>query len=238
MYKLFISAFLFLITTATFAQDKKVAVVTFYADKRIDLSDFGLNAGADLLKLEEDPNFNLGPLVTDYHNQFFNEYAKSFPFQLVPETDITGSTVYTAYVPDDRPMQDKDAKYTPAAGYKTIDYNWGSKNEKSLLKLFDKYDGIMFVSIHFKMIKGFAVGGTGTVKVRAITQIVLLNKNDEKVFKIIEASNSKKTGISVANLPVLKPEKVLPMCESALSELMEDLQKRIPKIIKKTEAKL
>jgi hypothetical protein len=36
----------------------------------------------------------------------------------------------------------------------------------------------------------------------------------------------------------MKPEKVLPMCESAMTELMADLQKRIPKIVKKTDAKL
>jgi hypothetical protein len=41
-----------------------------------------------------------------------------------------------------------------------------------------------------------------------------------------------------AGIPVMKPEKVLPMCESARIELLEDLQKRIPKIVKKTEAKL
>ncbi|MCR8559649.1 hypothetical protein KXD93_18470 [Mucilaginibacter sp. BJC16-A38] len=238
MYKLLLCFLLVTIGTETFAQNKKVAVVTFYADKRIDLSDFGLNMTADLLKLDEDPNFNLTPMVDDFHGRFFNDYAKSFPFQLVPEAEITGTDAYKTYAPDDRPTMVKDVMFTPAIGYKVIEYNWGKKNEQNLLKMFPQYDGIMFVSINFSLQKGFAIGGTGTVKVRATANIVLLSKDDKKVFSINESSTSKKTTIAIGGIPVLKPEKILPMCESALNELMEDLQKRIPKIIKKTEAKL
>lgn len=42
----------------------------------------------------------------------------------------------------------------------------------------------------------------------------------------------------VKGIPVMQPEKILPMCESALNELMGDLDKRIEKIVKKTDAKL
>jgi hypothetical protein len=36
----------------------------------------------------------------------------------------------------------------------------------------------------------------------------------------------------------MTPEKILPMCESALNELMADLKDKLPKIIKKANAKL
>ena len=42
----------------------------------------------------------------------------------------------------------------------------------------------------------------------------------------------------VGGVPVVKPEKILPMCESALQELMGDLRKRIAKIVKKSGVKL
>lgn len=42
----------------------------------------------------------------------------------------------------------------------------------------------------------------------------------------------------VKGIPVMKPEKILPMYESALNELMGDLEKRIEKIVKKSEANL
>jgi hypothetical protein len=42
----------------------------------------------------------------------------------------------------------------------------------------------------------------------------------------------------VGGIPVVNPEKILPMCESALTELMGDLKKRIAKIISKTDKKL
>jgi len=42
----------------------------------------------------------------------------------------------------------------------------------------------------------------------------------------------------VAGVPVMTPEKILPLCESALSQLMISLQKDIPKITRKSDAKL
>jgi hypothetical protein len=221
-----------------YSQGKKVAVVTFYADKRVDLTEFGLDDAADKLRLDEDPNFNMAPLLSDFHTRFFDNYAKSFPFELVPEADVLNTPNYKSFVTDDRPLVYKDVMYTSTAGYKVIDYNWGTKNEENLLKIFNQYDGIMFVFVSFQMVKGFAINGNGTVKMKAYAHIVLLNKDDKKVFNIHESATSKKTGVVVGGLPILKPEKILPMCESALTELMEDLQKRIPKIIKKTEEKL
>ena len=39
----------------------------------------------------------------------------------------------------------------------------------------------------------------------------------------------------VGGIPVMSPKKILPMCESALEKLMKDLEKRLPKIIKKAD---
>jgi hypothetical protein len=222
-----------------FSQDKKVAVITFYADKRVGMGDLGIDGlTGDLLKLDEDPNFNLTPLLKDFHTQFFEDYAKSFPFQLVPEADVISVPAYQAYVADGRPAAANDRLFTVYDGYKVIDYNWGSQNEKNMAAMFSQYDGVMFVFVSFELAKGFAIGGTGTIKVNAYANIVLINKDGKKVFNLHEHATSKKTGAIVGGVPVMKPEKVLPMCESALTELMADLQKRIPKIIKKTDAKL
>ncbi|MDO3641335.1 hypothetical protein [Mucilaginibacter sp. L3T2-6] len=238
MNKYLFSCLLLLIMTGAFAQQKKVAVVTFYVDKKVDLSAFGLETAADLLKLEQDPNFNMEPPLSHFHQEFFDNYAKNFPFALVPETEVTGNPAYQALAIEDEPYANKEVRYAATPGYKVIDYNWGTKNEKNLLALFKQYDGIMFVYLSFKMEKGFAINGNGTTKMRAYTHIVLLNRDDQKVFNINESATSKTTGVVVGNLPIMKPEKILPMCESALAELMEDLQKRIPKLIKKADAKL
>jgi hypothetical protein len=109
MYKFLVSSILCaLIYTIAYFQEKKVAVVTFYADKRVDLTEFGLDDAADKLRLDENPNFNMGPLLSDFHTRFFEIYAKRFPFQIVPETDVLNNTDYKSFVTDDSPLVFKD----------------------------------------------------------------------------------------------------------------------------------
>lgn len=67
---------------------------------------------------------------------------------------------------------------------------------------------------------------------------IFYNKKGKKVFAFSESERSKKTSVMVGGIPVVKPEKILPMCESALTELMGDLKKRIAKIVSKAEKKL
>jgi S-adenosylmethionine synthetase len=70
---------------------------------------------------------------------------------------------------------------------------------------------------------------------RAFARIALYDKTGKKVFAISEGENSKKTSVMVGGIPVMKTEKILPMCESALQQLMKDLEKRLPKVIKKAD---
>ena len=67
---------------------------------------------------------------------------------------------------------------------------------------------------------------------------LFITKRVKNVFAFSESERSKKTGVMVGGLSVVKPEKILPMCESALTELMGDLKKRIAKIVSKAEKKL
>mgnify|MGYP000594691912 CR=1 FL=1 len=77
---------LFLITKG-FAQDKKVAVVGFYTDKIINFSDLDIGSEeliASVLKLRDNPDFDLTPILEQFHEEFFNTYATKFPFDLLP----------------------------------------------------------------------------------------------------------------------------------------------------------
>lgn len=232
-----------LMSVSTFAQKKKVAVVTFYANKMVEFNDLG--AGYDfllqgILKLRDDPNFNLTPLLKNYHDNFFNDYSKAFPFELLSENEVLKSEIYQNFTPKYDVKDYGAANYLVSDGYKYIYEGFmGKENEVAMAKMFaDRADGVMFVTINFAFEKGFGIGGTATVKMRANTRIALYDKKGEKVFAFTENERSKKTGVMVGGVPVIKPEKVLPMCESALTELMGDLQKRISKIVKKSEMKL
>jgi hypothetical protein len=225
------------------AQKKKVAVVTFYANKMVKFD--GLGGGLDflvkgILGLRDDPRFNLTPILDKYHTNFFNEYAKQFPFELLPEKDVVDTEKYKAFVPKYELKEYQAENYLMYGNYKYIHEGMlGKYNEEGMAKLFaDQADGVLFVFIDFGLEKGFGIGSTMSIKMRATTRIALYNKTGEKVFAFSESERSKKTGVMVGGIPVLSPEKILPMCESALDELMGDLDKRIAKIVKKSEMKL
>lgn len=237
MKKIVCSIAIALISITATAQKKKVAVVTFYADKQIDMKGVGMDGAALIAELLDDPTFNLQPLVDKFHDKFFNDYAKKFPFELVPEATVIGNTDYQSFKPEHASGYEAGS-YVVAEGYTAINQNYGKNNEKELLKIFNDVDGIMFVFVTFEMNKGFGIGGTATTKMRAYTNIVLYNKEGKKVFTVNENANSKKTGVMVGGVPVMKSEKLIPMCESALDKLMKDLDKRIAKITKKSDKKL
>jgi hypothetical protein len=233
-----VALFSLLLITTSYAQ-KKVAVVTFYADRMIGVSEFGNTAVAAMTRLVNDTSFNMTPLLQNFHDQFFNTYATSFPFQLLPEADVTGNADYKAFSPAGESTSGvfKDVYNQPFTGYKVVMPLLGHGNEDALLKIFGHADGIMKVYIDFDLVKiGF--GGMGVVKVNAHANIALFNKAGEKVFSIKEDAKSKGGSPLIGGIPVISAEKILPMCESALAELMNALQKDLPKMIKKADSKL
>lgn len=232
-------AVLFFVNTS-YAQ-KKVAVVSFFINKQIDVTEFGPAAQAAVIKLGDDPNFNVAPLLKRFHSEFFDNYSKDFPFQLLPEDQVTGNAQYKTFTPigiAQNGVLKASNWIIPVDGYKVILSNLaGHENEKNLVKIFTDADGVMDVSIDFKLIKvGF--GGMGVTKMVAIATVALFNKDGNKVFIVRQESKSKKVSPLVAGIPVMTAEKIMPMCEGALDELMADLQKDLPKMIRKTDAKL
>ncbi|MBD1363359.1 hypothetical protein IDJ77_06005 [Mucilaginibacter sp. ZT4R22] len=231
--------FSLLLISGSYAQNKKVAVITFYAVKQIGVSSFGTAAKVAMTQLIDDPNFNMVPLLQSFHDQFFNTYSKEFPFELLPEADVTGNADYKAFNPVGEATSGilKDNYNIPIDGYKIVLPAAGRANENALLKIFSRADGVMKVYIDFDLVKiGF--GGMGVVKVNAHANIALFNKDGDKVFSIREDAKSEGSSPLIADVPVLKIEKILPMCESALARLMTDLQKDLPKMIKKANSKL
>ena len=96
-------------------------------------------------------------------------------------------------------------------------------------------DGVMFVSMGYEFIKKTVPFTAG---VRAFVRIKLWNKEGKKVFAINEYGISKKSVGIVGGIPLMKPEKLLPLCESASEKLVSDLSKKIGKVSKKAAKKL
>ncbi|MGD1845124.1 MAG: hypothetical protein ACFB10_06995 [Salibacteraceae bacterium] len=228
---------------------KKVAVTTFYVNKYIGTE--GLGSGASMVAaistLADDPNFNLQPILDKFHKTFFTEYAKSFPFDLLPEEEVTGNEDYKAYESRFGETSDADRskmaqRYLVIDGYKPLIegalIKKENRNQTKMIEIFDaNADGVMFVNMDYSFITKGGVGPLAAVGIKAFVRIKLWNKESKKVFAINESAVSKATVGMVGGIPVMDTDKLLPMCQDASDRLLEDLKKRLPKIAARSAKK-
>jgi hypothetical protein len=224
---------------------KKVALTTFWVSKHIGFQELGGNVGlaAAIASLCDDPNFNLQPVLDNFYKTFTEEYAKAFPFEIINEDDVIKKEEYIAYKGRFNESKDADRnklfqRYLTPEGYKPLVeslFKGEKSNQMQMVKMFDDADGVMFVSMGYDFVKKAVPFTAG---VRAFVRIKLWNKEGKKVFKINEFGTSKKSVPIVAGIPIMKPEKLLPLCESASEKLVQDLSKRLKKVAKKSAKKL
>ena len=244
-----LSAFLLIvICSSTYAQ-KKVAVVTFYVDKHINFSALSGNAAlaANMMTLSEDPDFNLQPILEEFHKVFMEELAKEFPFEIVDERMVLDNEEYKKYENWGTDGADADKgimqRYLTVPGYKPlIEFSSLSKDkhraELDMLKIFGDVDGVMFIRLDYSFISKVAIGGMGAAGMNAWFRMKLWNKEGKKVFAKNESATSKKTVAIVAGIPVTDPEEILPMCQDANARLIADLRKKMAKLAGKVAKKL
>lgn len=228
------------------AADKKVALTTFWVSKHIGFEELGGGAAlaGAIASLAEDPNFNLQPVLDNFYNTFTKEYAEQFPFELLPEEDVLEKPEYVAYEGRFNESEDADRgkllqQFLTPKTYKPLQESLikGDKsNQMQMVNMFkDVADGVMFVSMGYDFVKKPVPMTAG---VRAYIRIKIWNKEGKRVLAINEYATSKKSVGIVAGVPIMKPEKLLPLCESASEKLVQDLGKRLGKIAKKAEKKL
>lgn len=234
-------------------QTKKVAVVTFFVDKYIDASKIA--AGARDMSTEQtmldDPNFDLRPLLNEFYDTFRKKYSKEFPFKFVEENEVIGNPAYQAYNGLDG-IEDQDSvdyfaetindRFISIDGYKVF-LSGGNmlrswRTEAHMMKIFDDVDGVMFVYMSYAYEPKVNIGGMGNAGIRAYMHMDLFNKEAKKVFKLDEFATSKK-GVPMLNgVPIMTPAKVLPLCANATEVLLKDMDKELPKLVKKINKSL
>lgn len=240
--KIALMSFLTLSMLVSNAQKKKVAVITFYADKTIDLS--ALSASADLIakntKLSDDPDFNLTEPLKKLHTAFFSEYAKNFDFEIIDEAEVLSNETYKAFVPtyqEGKSFLTNVETTTSIEGYNVIPaYRQNVKDLKGVAEALG-VDAIMFVNLSFGFVKT-GIGSLGYVSVQARYAMNLYTKDNNSVFQFHEVAGSKKKAVMVGGFPIMKTSKIQPMCESAVEELMEDLNKKVQRLAKKANKKM
>lgn len=225
-------------------QEKKVAVVTFYADKYIDFSqlDGGVNIGATIATLVEDERFDLQPIVNKFHDTYFNDFAPQFPFALIPEEEVINNEEYLAYESKHGESEDEDRnllfqRYITYEGYKPLGRTLLKKNsnEVAMLDIFDEVDGVMFVFITYYFVKK-PVPFTAGVQANVFVQ--LYNREGKKVIKFRKFAVSDNTVGIVGGIPAMDPDKLLPLCEQATFEVVGKMEKKLGKMAKKAAKKL
>mgnify|MGYP006879034230 FL=1 len=245
--KLLIVGALLVLTPFNFhAQDKKVALTTFWVSKHIGFEQLGGGVGmvAAISSLMEDPNFNLQPVLDNFYTTFTEEYAEQFPFALLPTDSVIGKKEYQEYEGRFNEDEDEDRsklfqRYLTPEGYTPLQeslFKGENSNQMQMVEMFkDQADGIMFVSMGYEFIKKPVPFTAG---IRAFVRIKVWNNEGKRVLSINEYGTSKESVAIVGGIPIMKPEKLLPLCENASEKLVKDLNKKLGKIAKKCAKKL
>ncbi|MBO3117303.1 hypothetical protein J4050_11120 [Winogradskyella sp. DF17] len=225
------------------AQKKKVAVVSFFVDKTIDLSE--VDASADFIaqntSLSDNPSFNLSKPLSDFYDAFFSNYVSKFEFELIPEEKVLKLPEYQDYEAQyggSKNIGGQDT-YEQIDGYKVVQ-NYGKRTEvKKLKPIADALgaDAIMFIKLMYKF-KRTGIGSLGYYSIQAIVSIDLFSKDNKSIFQFNELAGSKKKAMMIGGIPVMTPEEIQPMCESATEELIKDMNKKITRLSKKANKKL
>jgi len=229
------------------AQDKKVAVVTFYVNKSVSMADLDgtLGTAASVAAMAGDPKFDLESILKEFHQKFFTEYAKVLPFEFIPEEKVINSESYQnlRYAWDKQNDRNKSSVrrvYTGIDGYKILlTESFNKKGQMEVLHSIEsEADGIMYINLSYAFIKKLAFGGMGAAGVEARIEMLLYNKEGKNVFRIYEKAQSKASVALVKGIPVMEAGKILPLCEDASEQIIDDLNDRLKKINKKVARKL
>jgi len=223
------------------AQDKKVALVSFYTVKQVGFVD--KPSQQDILnsaKLADDTAWHILPILKSFRAQFFKNDVNKFPFQLLPERQVLSNREYRQFIPDNGNVNDilNFKTNLPVPGYQALPDQKKKENEKNMLAIFPDCDGIMKVVVKFELDRRGVGPKMALVKVKASATISLFNKKGEKVFETTESALSQLSGSQIAGIPFMVPKKLLPLCENAADELLIALQHDMPGIAEKAGSKL
>jgi hypothetical protein len=225
----------------SFAQDKQVALVSFYTVKQVGFVD--KPSQQDVLnsaKLADDTAWHILPILKSFRAQFFKNDVNKFPFRLLPERQVLGNRDYRQFMADNGNVNDilNFKTNLPVPGYQALPDQKKNENEKNMLAIFPGCDGIMKVVVKFDLDRRGVGPKMALVKVKASATISLFNKKGEKVFETTESALSQLSGSQIAGIPFMVPKKLLPLCENAADELLITLQNDMPGIAQKAGAKL
>jgi hypothetical protein len=193
------------------SQIKEVAIVSVYADKNVDMQDFGGLAAA-VSALAQNEAFNLQPIVLKFRDDLISKYAGAFGFKVMDEQTVLASPEYQA-LKAKVVIDMTKLVYELPQGYIAIN-PLDKKKALAVADAFPNVQGFMYGTMSFRLVKQFEIAGFGTAKMQAYLNIYVKDRNGKTVvYKYTFADSD--DSIKFALGGVFDAAKIQPLCVQA-----------------------
>lgn len=236
-----------LVANKSYAQLKKVAVISIYGNRN--LSDNAMDRAFNE-KLLKDSSYNVDGLVAKFANYVNDEMIKDFPFAFVPKDEVVNHPEYkklgeVASASKNNETYDildgKVSVYSTAPGYVPIASFGIIDDVKAIKQAFTflpaDVDGVMIAFITFRLEDQAGMMGLTVKKVRAYANVKIFNREGKRIFKLKESELSKESVTGAMGI-VVEPNKVMTLVKSAFEELLAAMKKKMPKSLAKLAKKI
>jgi hypothetical protein len=195
------------------ARVENAALLTVTCDRRIDTSDFyGLAALAN--QLAQNEQFRLKPIAVKLRDDIFQRYAQGFPFTLLAEQAVIGSSAYRSLAAEE--FEFNRLFYETPDGYSALPLG----DEEAFARIvaaFPDVQAFMSCSAYFKLTKMFQIIGFGTARVDAFVTIAAYDR-DRKVILRKTSYGSSAGSIKFALGGVFDATLIQPLCVQAADQ--------------------
>jgi hypothetical protein len=201
---------------AAIGQVKKAVLISVFADKRIDTSEFkGDIAGlAQFLQFDE---LMLQPMAESLKEDFFNKYTKVFPFAVIPEEEVINSGAYKSV--DSGIRNFIGVFMSIPKGYKYIPAH--EADARAVMNALGA-DAVIHISASYRLSKMFAIAGFGLAKVNVTLNVTCIGRDGKSVFTFNVGASSN-NDIKFALNGVFDATQILPLCREATDNASQAL---------------
>jgi hypothetical protein len=197
------------------ASVKNAALLTVICDREIDTSEFknivykSENVEVSI-PLPSDENFRLKPIAVKLRDDIFQRYAQGFPFALLEEQAVIGSSAYQNLAAE---FMLKGRVFETPDGYTWIPI-LDKKVFARIVAAFPDVQAFMACSASFQLTKVKEFFGSGTAKVTARVTIEAFDRNRRVILRKT-SDGSSSDSIKFSHGRIFDTSQIQPLCVQA-----------------------
>lgn len=205
------------------AQDQKIALVSVYCSKMVDMTDFTGSMAGIVNTLANSEDFKLDPFVDQLHKNIMDNYLSNLDYTFMPEEEVLNHEGYDESLNDDA-LLSGDFMIRPE-GYESV-HTRSKKAQKATIAAFPEVDGIMMVGIDYKLVKMVEAMGFGTAKIQANVHLRIIDRKSKKLLNVLV--NQRSDGkIKFALGGVFDTDVLMPLVEDATKKALARMDEKI-----------